>query len=78
MTAGPPSEWIRIEGEEDVPAWRHHTEPVRVTTWDLDLLRYLDAALVRFNEMGPREFILPSSRPVPGEGCAWTDFRNST
>jgi hypothetical protein len=78
MSAGPPPEWKRMEDDElGVPVWQHLSEPVRATTWDLELLRYLDVALTTFNDMGPRAFVLPSSPPAPGEGCAWTHFRNS-
>jgi hypothetical protein len=76
--AGPPPEWKRIEDDEvGTPVWHHLEEPVQVTTWDLELLRYLDLAITTFNEAGRRPLVLPSERPVPGEGCAGTDFRNS-
>jgi hypothetical protein len=75
-----PPGWTRIEDEEGGPVWRHHTEPVSVTTQDMDLLRCLGAALVRFQDMGPEEFHLFVSPPpafaLPE--CTWTDFRNST
>jgi hypothetical protein len=75
VTAGPPPEWKRIEDEQEVPVWQHLSEPVRVTTWDLSLLRHLDVALARFNDMGPE---LPPASPPPGPSCFWTDVRNST
>lgn len=75
MTVGPPPEWKRIEDEDEVPVWQHLTAPVRVTTWDLSLLRHLDIALARFNDMGPDHV---ASSPPPGPSCTWTDFRDST
>ncbi|MDN3353587.1 hypothetical protein [Actinomadura sp. DC4] len=75
MTAGPPPEWKRIADEQEVPVWQHLSEPVRVTTWDLTLLRHLDVALARFSDMGPDGAYLP---PPPGTSCCWTDVRNST
>jgi hypothetical protein len=75
MRQGPPPEWKRIEDEQEVPVWQHLTEPVRVTTWDLSLLRHLDVALARFNDMGP-EYVSPW--PPPGPSCFWTNVRNST
>lgn len=76
MTAGPPPEWDRMHDEDGVPSWRHHKEPVRVTTWDWDLLQYLDMALVRYAE-GSRSFSPVFPAPPPGPDCYWTTFHNS-
>lgn len=77
MTAGPPPEWNRMEDEDGVPSWQHHTEPVRVTTWDWDLLLHLDMFLVRYEEMGSGAVNPVFPAPPPGPDCYWTTFRNS-
>jgi hypothetical protein len=78
MTDGPPPEWERMEDEDGVPAWRHHVDPVRVATWDFELLRQLDMALVRHAEMGPSGATPVFPAPPPGPGCYWTSFKNSS
>lgn len=78
MITGPPPEWQRMEDEDGVPSWQHHKEPVRVTTWDWDLLLQLDMFLIRYAEIGSGAAASPVfPAPPPGEDCYWTTFRNS-
>jgi hypothetical protein len=77
MTAGPPPEWERMEDEDGVPSWRHHTDPVQVTTRDWDLLRHLDMALARYADAGFSTAPMYPA-PPPGPNCYWTDFRCSS
>jgi hypothetical protein len=74
----PPPEWERIKDAEDgTPVWQHRGELVQVTTWEFGLLEYLALALNAFHDPKRPGLSVPSLLPVPGEGCAWTDFRNS-
>ena len=78
MSAEPPPEWERQKDDEDgTPVWRHFDEPVRASTWDFELLNYLDLALRAFRDPKRPGLAIPTRQSVPGEGCAWTDFRNS-
>lgn len=56
--AGPvPPGWIRVpDNAGDVPLWQWHDEPVYVATRDMDQLRFIGAALVRFDQMSAEEF----------------------
>ncbi len=50
--------WIRLDVEADgVPLWKRQDEPVYVGTGDMDQLRFLGAALIRFERMSPQEFV---------------------
>lgn len=52
-----PPGWIRLDAEADgVPLFRRQSEPVYVGTGDMDQLRFLGAALIRFDRMTPAEF----------------------
>jgi hypothetical protein len=61
-----PSGWVRVlraDGDPDgVPLWRWRHGPCYVATRDMDQLRFLGAALTRFEQMtGPelRAFVAP-------------------
>ena len=50
--------WTLLETDDGgVPVWKHYREAVYVVTRDTDQLRFLGAALVRFERMSPHEFV---------------------
>ncbi len=52
MSETPPHGWTRLRGK----LWRHTDHELFVATRDMDLLRFLGAALDRFDHMSPAEF----------------------
>lgn len=61
LESTPPPGWVRLPGNVDgVPLWKRCCETCYVATGDMDLLRFIDAALARFDEMSGsqlRDFI---------------------
>jgi hypothetical protein len=63
-----PSGWVRVGDDvSGIPLWQWNGEPVYAATRDTDQLRFLGAALARFDEMSAEEFhAFMSSATVPG------------
>ncbi len=56
-TAQVPPGWVRVPGDADgIPLWQWQGEPVYAATRDMDQLRFIGAALTRFDEMDAEEF----------------------
>lgn len=50
-----PPGWCRVSGTADLPVWLWRAGSVHVATEDMDQLRYLGAALARFDRTSAEE-----------------------
>lgn len=73
-TAQVPAGWVRVPGDAGgIPLWQWQGEPVYAATRDMDQLRFIDAALTRFDEMSAEEFhhfVSSAARCQEGHGPA--------